>query len=114
MNGVVLSSWERERVRSGMHAAAGRQVSTWVHAVIAGKASLLGGSLPIQGCSPSLRRGTSLESPHDPYDSLEVCHPSQNSPGIHVLNQFSFIITSVSSTHLGNLRGYWSYPVCIL
>jgi hypothetical protein len=34
-------------VRSGMHAAAGRQVSTWAHAVIAGKASLLGGSLAI-------------------------------------------------------------------
>jgi hypothetical protein len=34
-------------VRSGMHAAAGRQMSTWVNAVIARKASMLGGPLGI-------------------------------------------------------------------
>jgi hypothetical protein len=38
---------EREQVRSGTHATAGRQVSTWAHAIIVGKASLLGGSLAI-------------------------------------------------------------------
>jgi hypothetical protein len=30
---VVLSSWERERMLNGVHAAPGRQVSTWAHAV---------------------------------------------------------------------------------
>jgi hypothetical protein len=31
---------------SGTHAAAGRQVSTWAHAVIAGKANTVGGFVP--------------------------------------------------------------------
>jgi hypothetical protein len=44
MMGVVLSSWERERVLSGTHAASGRHVSTWVHAVYSGENHLVGGS----------------------------------------------------------------------
>jgi hypothetical protein len=61
MIGVVLSSWERERVLSGTHVASGRHVSTWAHAVYSWEIQLVGGS--------------SCHS-HDPYDSLEVCHPS--------------------------------------
>jgi hypothetical protein len=56
---VVLSSWERERVLSGAHAASGGHVSTWVHAVIAGKFKSLGVP-PHHSCDPRLL--TSLAS----------------------------------------------------
>jgi hypothetical protein len=36
---------ERERMQNGVHAAPGRQVSTWVHAVKAEEVSRVGGSL---------------------------------------------------------------------
>jgi hypothetical protein len=44
-------SWERQRVQKGMHAAPGRQVSTWAHAVKAEEVSRVGGSLCILSSS---------------------------------------------------------------
>jgi hypothetical protein len=83
MIGVVLSSWERERVLSGTHAASGRHVSTWAHAVIAGKASSLG--VPSHSCcSPSLRLDQSsfLTTLMILWKSVTL----PDSPGIHALN----------------------------
>jgi hypothetical protein len=63
-------------VLSGTHAAGKIQLSTWAHVVIAGKASSLGFTSHSR-ISPHPCIGTNLEFPDDPYDSLEVCHPSR-------------------------------------
>ena len=57
---VVLSSWEREQVLSGAHAALGRQVLNWAHEVIAGKVKSLGGSLSILTSLPMITFLTTL------------------------------------------------------
>jgi hypothetical protein len=44
---VVLSSCERGTNANALHAAPGRQVSTWAHAVKADELSLVGGSSSI-------------------------------------------------------------------
>jgi hypothetical protein len=41
---VVLSSWERGTNANVVHAAPGRQVSTWVHALKDDELSRVGGS----------------------------------------------------------------------
>ena len=71
---VVLSSWEKgERVLSGTHAASGRHVSIGAHAIYSWESQLVGGSLPILAFFHRCV-WTSFEFPHNPYDSLEVCH----------------------------------------
>jgi hypothetical protein len=55
---VFLSSGEKgEQVLSGTHAASGRHVSTWVHAVYSCESQLVGGSLPILALLPILVSG---------------------------------------------------------
>jgi hypothetical protein len=46
---VVLSSWKGNVVLSGVHAAPGRQVSTWAHAVKA-ESQLCWGVVEEAGC----------------------------------------------------------------
>jgi hypothetical protein len=69
-------------VLSGAHAASGRHVSTWVHAVLSGKVSSLSGDL--------IHESHDSEEGHDPspfgLHSHGVSHPGSlpYSPLIHV------------------------------
>jgi hypothetical protein len=58
---------EKERMLSGVHAAPGRQVSTWAHAVKAEESARVGGSLAIL-------HGGSLSIFHPPSELIGLCH----------------------------------------